>query len=319
MPPENLEPFFSVVIPVYNKEKFVGRAIRSVLSQELTNFELIIVCDPSTDDSYAKVAAFNDDRIRVFQREKPGPGGYAARNLGIKNARSEWIGFLDADDEWLPTHLMASQNIITENPDIKFISHNYATVCYSKSQKYFEKAKFNISESGKFQREDVLKILAKKEIFYTNGVLLKKEILLNVGMFPDGKTKRAGDTDLFFKAVMNVEYIYVSDIVTSRYYIEASGVVKDARTTGSMHPVTVTVKTLLPNEREKTTKKHLMMFSNRKALGWAMQRKMKGIFKYAEFRNFFYSQFGLSQWARTIFLLMPDGVVGVYKKLLGRV
>ncbi|BBI65056.1 hypothetical protein HSBAA_63620 [Vreelandella sulfidaeris] len=71
----------------------------------------------------------------------------------------------------------------------------------------------------------------------------------------------------FFKAVMNVEYIYVSDIVTSRYYIEASGVVKDARTTGSMHPVTVTVKTLLPNEREKTTKKHLMMFSNRKSIG----------------------------------------------------
>ncbi|BBI65057.1 hypothetical protein HSBAA_63630 [Vreelandella sulfidaeris] len=92
MPPENLEPFFSVVIPVYNKEKFVGRAIRSVLSQEFTNFELIIVCDPSTDDSYAKVAAFNDDRIRVFQRENL-VQAVTLRNLGIKNARSEWIGF----------------------------------------------------------------------------------------------------------------------------------------------------------------------------------------------------------------------------------
>ena len=318
MSSENSEPFFTVVMPVYNKEEFVGRAIRSVLSQEFSNFELIIVCDPSTDDSYAKVTAFNDDRIRVFQRVKPGPGGYAARNLGIKNARSDWIGFLDADDEWLPTHLMTSQNIITENPNIKFISHNYATVGYSKSLGNFKKPKFNIRGSGIFPREEILKILAEREIFHTNGVLLKKRVLLNSGMFPDGKTKRAGDVDLYLKAVMNVESVYISDVVTNLYYIDESGVVKDVRTTGSVHPVTVTVKNLLPNERKKTTKKHLMTFSNRKALGWAMQRKMKGVFKYSEFRNFFYSQFGLSQWARAILLLMPDDVVGVYKKLLGR-
>lgn len=315
---EIFDPFFSVVMPVYNKGKFVERAIRSVLAQEFSNFELIIVCDPSTDDSYAKVAAFKDERIRIFQREKPGPGGYAARNLGIKNAHADWIGFLDADDEWLPTHLMASKNIITENPDIEFISHNYATVGFSKSLGYFEKAKFNISSSGVLSREDILEILARKEVFHTNGVLLKKGVLVSAGMFPDGKTKRAGDVDLYLKAVMKVESVYISDIVTNRYYIDESGVVKDVRTTGSVHPVTLTVKTLLADLEKKSIKKNLMIFSNRKALGWSMQRKMKGMFKLSEFSNLFYSQLGLSQWLRVLFLLMPNGVVSVYKKLLGR-
>ena len=319
MSKESLKPFFSVIVPVYNKEKFVSRAIESVLSQEFSDFELIVVCDPSTDNSNAKVAMFRDERMQVFHREQPGPGGYAARNMGIQNARADWICFLDADDEWLPTHLIASKKIIDEHPDIQFISHNYATVCYSSTLGVFEKPKFDISRSGVFAREEVLKILARKEIFLTDGVLLKKEVILNSGMFPDGKTKRAGDVDLFLKAVMNVDSVYISDVVTCRYYLEASGVVKNVSNTGSMHPVTVTIKALMDDVENQSIKKYLKIYSNRKALGWSMQRKMKEAFNYSEFRNFFYSQFSFMQWVRALFLLMPNSVVQIYKKLLGRV
>src|SRR5690625_1627721 len=98
-------PFFSVVIPVYNKELYVARAINSILNQSFKDFELIIVCDPSTDSSNSIVRKFSDRRIKVFNRNKPGLGGYAARNLGIKNSSGQWISFLDADDEWYLDHL----------------------------------------------------------------------------------------------------------------------------------------------------------------------------------------------------------------------
>jgi len=96
---------FSVVIPVHNKAPHVARSIQSVLDQTYKNFEMIIINDASTDDSMDEVSKFDDPRIRVFQRNEPGPGGYAARNLGIEKANAEWIAFLDADDVWLSEKL----------------------------------------------------------------------------------------------------------------------------------------------------------------------------------------------------------------------
>src|SRR6056297_1231579 len=108
--------FFSVVIPLYNKEPHVARCIRSVLTQTHQDFEILIVNDASTDNSVGEVNKFEDTRIRLVHREEPGPGGYAARNLGIKLAQSEYIAFLDADDEWLPDHLLNMKNIIHKYP-----------------------------------------------------------------------------------------------------------------------------------------------------------------------------------------------------------
>jgi glycosyltransferase involved in cell wall biosynthesis len=110
-------PLFSVVLPVYNKERYVGRAIASVLAQTCSDFEILAVCDPSTDNSLAEVEAVSDPRIRVFRRPKAGVGGYAARNLGIVEAKGEWIAFLDADDEWLPGHLSSLRTLIDEHGD----------------------------------------------------------------------------------------------------------------------------------------------------------------------------------------------------------
>ena len=91
--------FFSVIIPVGNKAPHLDRSINSVLNQSFKDFELILIDDATTDGSAAKLAGFTDYRIRLLKRSQPGPGGYAARNLGIKESRTNWIAFLDADDE----------------------------------------------------------------------------------------------------------------------------------------------------------------------------------------------------------------------------
>ena len=89
--------FFSVVIPVFNKDEHVERAINSVLCQSFEDFELLLICDPSTDSSTDKVEKIMDSKVKIFYRDEPGPGGYAARNLGIVNATADWVAFLDAD------------------------------------------------------------------------------------------------------------------------------------------------------------------------------------------------------------------------------
>ena len=90
----------SVIIPTYNREALVCRAIQSVLNQSYQNFEIIVVDDGSTDNSANIVRAINDDRIRLFSQKNCGVS--AARNKGIELAVSDLIAFLDSDDQWTP-------------------------------------------------------------------------------------------------------------------------------------------------------------------------------------------------------------------------
>jgi len=97
-------PLVSVIIPTYNRELLVERAVRSVLDQQYTNFELIIVDDGSTDGTADRIMAFNDERIRLIRHETS-KGPSAARNTGLQHCSGSFIAFLDSDDSWLPGKL----------------------------------------------------------------------------------------------------------------------------------------------------------------------------------------------------------------------
>lgn len=96
------DPRISVIIPTYNRAHCVGEAIKSVLDQTYKNFEIIVVDDGSTDNTEEVLATFGD-KIRVIRQENRGVS--AARNAGIREARGEWLAFLDSDDLWLPDKL----------------------------------------------------------------------------------------------------------------------------------------------------------------------------------------------------------------------
>lgn len=106
----------SVVMPVYNVEKYVAEAIRSVLAQSYQTFELIVVDDGGQDSSMDIVRAFPDDRIHIVSQPNRGLAG--ARNTGIAHARGDYIALLDSDDRWDPHKLMLHAIHLRKNPDV---------------------------------------------------------------------------------------------------------------------------------------------------------------------------------------------------------
>jgi glycosyltransferase involved in cell wall biosynthesis len=105
----------SVVIPLFNKANHVGRAVRSVLGQSVSDFELIVVDDDSTDGGAEVVKAIHDPRVRLVHQENAGVS--AARNRGVAEGRADLIAFLDADDEWLPGFLATILRLQARFPD----------------------------------------------------------------------------------------------------------------------------------------------------------------------------------------------------------
>lgn len=137
-------PKISVIVPVYNTEKYLRRCIDSILAQTFTDFELLLIDDGSTDGSGAicdEYAAL-DSRVRVFH--KPNGGVSSARNLGLDNARGEWITFIDSDD-WIDQ--VYFEKIVSwkwsDEADIIISSfkhiHENGEVCYKYPQWYDDK------------------------------------------------------------------------------------------------------------------------------------------------------------------------------------
>jgi glycosyltransferase involved in cell wall biosynthesis len=104
-PGSGINPAVSVILPTYNRAALLGRAIRSVLGQSYTDFELLVIDDGSTDETSNVVADFRDRRIRYISLAH-NTGAGAARNVGIRMARGKFLAFQDSDDEWLPSKLV---------------------------------------------------------------------------------------------------------------------------------------------------------------------------------------------------------------------
>ena len=127
-------PFFTVVIPTYNRSNLLKRAIVSVLEQTFANFELIIVDDQSTDDTASVVNSFGDSRIRYMMNHRT-KGACGARNVGIFSATGKWVAFLDDDDIWLPEKLKDQYELIQDVEEtVGLVCSDYA-ILKSKDQK----------------------------------------------------------------------------------------------------------------------------------------------------------------------------------------
>lgn len=169
----------SVVIPAYNAEKTIDKAIQSAIGQTYPDLEVVIIDDCSQDGT-VKIAtdyAKTDDRIRVLQNQT-NRGVAFSRNRGVEEAKGEWIAFLDSDDRWDMAKLEKQAALLEENPS--------CPLCFTGSA--FEngeglRCSYTLPVPEKIKYHDLL----KQNLISCSSVLVKKEILIKFPMKSDPK------------------------------------------------------------------------------------------------------------------------------------
>ncbi len=179
-------PIISVVMPLYNKELEVSRAIESVLKQTVQDFELIIVNDGSTDKGPDVVSAVNDPRLRIINQENGGVS--AARNGGIKETRSELIAFLDADDQWEPDFLEIIFRLRRNYPSCSVFATNYL---YRQADGSFTHPIIRGLPGSRWEGifKNYFKVASKSDPpIWSSAVAVEKKAISSIGGFPLGVT-----------------------------------------------------------------------------------------------------------------------------------
>lgn len=178
-------PLVSVVIPLYNKDPYIARALNSVLAQTVQDFEVIVIDGGSTDDGADIVNEFDDLRIKLIQQVNQGVS--SARNQGIYYSRSNFIAFLDADDEWMNDHLETLLRLRKIYPE----AGAYTTAYFIQGSNFkIEKANFHDIPNKPW--EGLLGSYFKSAAFgsspvWTSAVGIPKKILTEMGGFNENQ------------------------------------------------------------------------------------------------------------------------------------
>lgn len=203
---------FSIVIPAYNVEKYLGRTIETALSQTLLPDEIIVVDDGSTDNTRKIAESFK--HIRYFYQKNSGAA--VARNRGAKEAVGDWILFLDADDECLPERVEKVSVYLKENPLPVMICGNEFEGNHDVGWKYKNLFAYYNKNQPLFPQ------LFKRCFLSTSSMAVKREIFLKVGGM-DPKLRSAQDFDLWLRMALEGELGFI-DSPLSRYTIREGNI-----------------------------------------------------------------------------------------------
>lgn len=162
----------SVIIPVYNREKTIRRCLMSVLTQTLKPLEIILIDDGSTDKTIKIAEEISSSIIIIKQNHK---GAQAARNLGILNAKGEYIAFLDSDDEWLP-ELLEKETILLSQCEGSCVVYSDCYVCYGN-----RRSLWRLPECTKNSYSTLL--IHPGPMF--QSMIVKKELFLKIGLLDE--------------------------------------------------------------------------------------------------------------------------------------
>jgi len=197
-----MEKYISVIIPTYNRQDFLKKAIDSVLAQTYPHFELIVVDDGSDDDTAGLVAGYNRE-IVCIQQENRGPA--AARNAGIRAARYEMLAFLDSDDRFAENKLEEQLRVMQENPAL-LISHTQET-WFRNGRVLNQKAKHNKNSGNIFSQS--LKLCAVS----MSTVMVRGEIFDRFGLF-DEEFKCCEDYEFWLRVSAAEDFLLIDQALT---------------------------------------------------------------------------------------------------------
>lgn len=188
-------PFFSIIIPLYNKEDYIKNTLNCVINQNYQNFEIIIVNDGSTDRSINIVNQFKDSRIVIINQENQGLS--AARNVGITAAKGEIIALIDADDLWNESFLKSIYSLYCKFPEISFFGTDYSEK-YNNNLIIETKKNININLKNKeFIIDDFFLANKFQSIICQSSIAFKKNSIKD-GLF-DKNINYSEDVDFYLK------------------------------------------------------------------------------------------------------------------------
>jgi len=169
-------PLVSVIMPVYNGEKTLQRAIDSILNQTYSHLELVIVDDGSTDSSAKIIKEINDPRIRLIQQENKGAA--ASRNRGFAESQGEFITFLDTDDLWLPQKIETELNTLSKyNQREAFVYSGYSA--FDENKRLFNLPKIRHDSGNIFGA-----MLWNEGMIIPGNLMVHRSIFEAIGGFP---------------------------------------------------------------------------------------------------------------------------------------
>ena len=197
-----MKPFFSVVIPTYNRAERLRQALDSVLTQSFTDFEVIVVDDGSTDNTEEVVTSISDQRLRYLKKKNEERS--IARNFGIEQAKGSYINFLDSDDRFYSNHLQIAFDLLHQhnNPEVGHLGYEM------------------IDSNGKvlLQRNDlnerIPERLLHENILHGNAIFIRKDIANQVSFIPSDKAVISEDWYVWIRLAARF-HIYYDNTITS--------------------------------------------------------------------------------------------------------
>ncbi|MGD1277758.1 MAG: glycosyltransferase [Tepidisphaeraceae bacterium] len=216
---ENAMPFFSTIIPTYNRRELLRRALKSVLAQDPVEPQVIVVDDGSTDGTMDMLAELAD-RVQTLRQPNRGPG--AARNLGLTHATGDYVAFLDSDDVWFPWTLATYRRVIDE--------HNRPAFIVGRPLRFVDEAKLPDVKADALLTEAFPDYYASGDQWRWYGVssfVIRRDALTAAGGFAD-TIINGEDADLTMKLGVAPGFVQVRFPVTFAYFDHPGNITFDA-------------------------------------------------------------------------------------------
>lgn len=287
-------PLFSIIIPLYNKQKDIAATLESVFAQTFQDYELIVINDGSTDGSEAEVLRFDDERLVYHKTENQGVS--MARNTGIGLAKGDYIAFLDADDIWIPGHLETIKELFEKFPKAALHATNYRFILPDGA---LQNTNFEtLGENFIGIVDNVFKHSMKNRLMWTSCVAVKKDVFEKVGLFDPAIKKGPGeDTEMWIRIALKYTVAFNTK-VTAYYNLKGSNRISH----------TATLKRTFPRldafAKEEAGNPHLKKYLDLYRADYALKHKMSGDNATAAFYQKNLDPGNISRKAR-ILLMLP--------------
>lgn len=198
----------SVVIPVYNGEKYIEECLESVYQQTYRPIEVVVVDDGSTDNSLEVIENSPGEKKIISQQNKDVSH---ARNTGVQNASGEFIAFLDQDDLWHHEKLEKQIQAFSDNPEVDLV---FSDLIKFNDEGKKRRAKDRHKYASRLNDQNLFEMLVRKNVLMPSGVMVRKKSFVRAGMF-DAQFKTCGDYEMWLRmAAKGMKFRYLPEPLT---------------------------------------------------------------------------------------------------------